>query len=205
MKSNPNLHYICGTTNFLVAKSKDINYTCFIDLDELCINYNENIESNLISNNTIENKIIEDINKLINSNMIKEGNSNKYENNKKYNIEEKWILDFNKCKEEYINENKIIIKKIREYIMSIAFDVNYLMNEIKYIKENNDENKATIKMKKIYEDVNKNYFKLINNQEESNSNINIEKKLTLNKNLQSFLLQLYQIQKKKIKRIFFPE
>ena len=176
MKSNPNLHYICGTTNFLVAKSKDINYTCFIDLDELCINYNENIESNLISNNSIENKIIEDINKLINSNMNKEGNSNKYENNKKYNNEEKWILDFNNCKEEYINENKIIIKKIREYIMSIAFDVNYLMNEIKYIKENNDENKATIKMKKIYEDVNKNYFKLINNQEESNSDINIEKK-----------------------------
>ena len=33
MKSNQNLHYICGTTNFLVAKSKDINYACFIDLD----------------------------------------------------------------------------------------------------------------------------------------------------------------------------
>ena len=47
--------------------------------------------------------------------------------------------------------------------MSIVFDVNYLMNEIKYISENNDENKATIKMKKINEDIYNNYFKLINN------------------------------------------
>ena len=178
MKSNPNLHYICGTTNFLVAKSKDINYACFIDLDELCINYNENIESNLISNNSIENKIIEEINKEINSNMIKEGNSNKYENNKKYNIEEDWILDRNKCREDYINEHEFIIKKIREYIMSIAFDVNYLMNEIKYIKENNDENKATIKMKKINEDIYNNYFKFINAQEENPTKINPEQKST---------------------------
>jgi hypothetical protein len=178
MKSNPNLHYICGTTNFLVAKSKDINYACFIDLDELCINYNENIESNLISNNSIENKIIEEINKEINSNMIKEGNSNKYENSKKYNIEEDWILDRNKCREDYINEHEFIIKKIREYIMSIAFDVNYLMNEIKYIKENNDENKATIKMKKINEDIYNNYFKFINAQEENPTKINPEQKST---------------------------
>ena len=178
MKSNPNLHYICGTTNFLVAKSKDINYACFIDLDELCINFNENIESNLISNNSIENKIIEEINKEINSNMIKEGNSNKYENNKKYNIEEDWILDRNKCREDYINEHEFIIKKIREYIMSIAFDVNYLMNEIKYIKENNDENKATIKMKKINEDIYNNYFKFINAQEENPTKINPEQKST---------------------------
>ena len=178
MKSNPNLHYICGTTNFLVAKSKDINYACFIDLDELCINFNENIESNLISNNSIENKIIEEINKEINSNMIKEGNSNKYENNKKYNIEEDWILDRNKCREDYINEHEFIIKKIREYIMSIAFDVNYLMNEIKYIKENNDENKATIKMKKINEDIYNNYFKLINAQEENPNKIKPEQKST---------------------------
>ena len=178
MESNPNLHYICGTTNFLVAKSKDINYACFIDLDELCINYNENIESNLISNNSIENKIIEEINKEINSNMIKEGNSNKYENNKKYNIEEDWILDRNKCREDYINEHEFIIKKIREYIMSIAFDVNYLMNEIKYIKENNDENKATIKMKKINEDIYNNYFKFINAPEENPTKINPEQKST---------------------------
>ena len=178
MKSNQNLHYICGTTNFLVAKSKDINYACFIDLDELCINFNENIESNLISNNSIENKIIEEINKEINSNMIKEGNSNKYENNKKYNIEEEWILDRNKCKEDYINEHELIIRKIREYIMSIAFDVNYLMNEIKYIKENNDENKATIKMKKINEDIYNNYFKLINAQEENPNKIKPEQKST---------------------------
>ena len=29
IKENKSFHYICGTTNFLVAKSKDINYDCF--------------------------------------------------------------------------------------------------------------------------------------------------------------------------------
>ena len=179
MQKKANIHYICGTTNFLVAKSKEINYVCFIDLDELVINYNENIESNLISNNSTENKIIEDINKEISSNMNKEGN-NKYDNNKICNINEEWILDINKCKEDYLSENKFIMKKIREYIMSIVFDLNYLMNEIKYIKDNNDENKATIKMKKINQEINSNYFKLINSGID-NPNIiqkeNIDKKV----------------------------
>ena len=177
MKKNDNLHYICGTTNFLVAKSKEINYACFIDLDELTINYNENIESNLIYNNSTENKIIEEINKEISLNINKE-NNNKFDSNKRCNIEENWILDRNKCKEDYLNESKFIIKKIREYIMSIVFDMNYLINEIKFIKENNDENKATIKIKKMNEIINNNYFKLINsNQEEKNTNIIIEKKI----------------------------
>ena len=167
MTKNPNLHYICGTTNFLVAKSKDIKYSCFIDLDELCVNYGENIDSNLISNNSNENKIIEDINKEISNNMINEGNNNKYDNNKKCNIEENWFLESDKCKEDYLNENKLMYKKLREYILSIVFDVNYLMNEIKYISENNDENKATIKMKKINEDIYNNYFKLINTPEDN--------------------------------------
>ena len=60
--------------------------------------------------------------------------------------------------------------------MSIVFDINYLMNEIKYIKENNDENKASIKMKKINEEINDNYYKLIG-EEGNNSNINSENKI----------------------------
>jgi hypothetical protein len=52
------------------------------------------------------------------------------------------------------------------------------MNEIKYIKENNDENKATIKMKKINEDIYNNYFKFINAQEENPTKINPEQKST---------------------------
>ena len=175
MASNPNLHYICGTTNFLVAKSKEIKYACFINLDELTINYGENIESNLICNSSDENKIIDEINKEIMKNITNEGNNNKYENNKKFNIEENWILETKKCKEDYLKENAMIPKKLREYIMSIVFDINYLMNEIKYISENNDENKAAIKMKKISEEINNNYFKLINNPEE-NTNINEENK-----------------------------
>ena len=176
IKQNDNLHYIIGTTNFLVAKSKDIKYACFINLDELSITFGNNIESSLISNNSNENKIIEEINKEISLNLIKEGNNNKYENNKKYNIDENWFLESNKCKRDYLNENKMILKKLREYIMSIVFDINYLMNEIKYIKENNDENKASIKMKKINEEINDNYYKLIG-EEGNNSNINPENKI----------------------------
>ena len=65
--------------------------------------------------------------------------------------EEEWILDYNKCSQEYLNEYKYILKSLREYIMTIVFDINYLMNEIKFIKENNLENKAIIKMKEIHE------------------------------------------------------
>ena len=177
IKQNENLHYIIGTTNFLVARSKDIKYACFINLDELSITFDNNIESNLISNNSNENKIIEEINKEINLNLIKEGTNNKYENSKKYNIDENWILESSKCKEDYLNENKMILKRLREYIMSIVFDMNYLMNEIKYISENNNENKASIKMKKINEEINNNYFKLIGYEKENNSDINTDNKI----------------------------
>ena len=163
INSNKNIHYICGTTNFLVAKSKNINYDCFIDLDELNVTYNENINSNLISNNSSENKIIEEINKEISNNIKKD----KFDYNKKYNIEEEWILDYNKCSQEYLNEYKYILKSLREYIMTIVFDINYLMNEIKFIKENNLENKAIIKMKEIHEEINNKYFKLINSKIEN--------------------------------------
>ena len=160
MKNNENLHYICGTTNFLVPKSKDIKYKCYIDLDELIINYSE-IDANFINNNAKESKIIEEIEKEI-SNNIKDINKIKYDSNKKCNIDEEWILDINKCSKDYIKENKMILKKLREYIMNIAIDINYLMNDIKYISENNNENRATIKIKKINEDITNNYFKLIN-------------------------------------------
>ena len=174
IKQNENLHYIIGTTNFLVARSKDIKYACYINLDELSITFGNNIESNLISNNSNENKIIEEINKEINLNLIKEGTNNKYENSKKYNIDESWILESSKCKEDYLNENKMILKRLREYIMSIVFDMNYLMNEIKYISENNNENKASIKMKKINEEINNNYYKLIGDENENISDINTD-------------------------------
>ena len=177
IKQNENLHYIIGTTNFLVARSKDIKYACFINLDELSITFDNNIESNLISNNSNENKIIEEINKEINLNLIKEGTNNKYENSKKYNIDENWILESSKCKEDYLNENKMILKRLREYIMSIVFDMNYLMNEIKYISENNNENKASIKMKKINEEINNNYYKLIGDENENISEINTDNKI----------------------------
>ena len=164
IKENKNFHYICGTTNFLVAKSKDINYDCFINLDELNVTYNGNINSSFISNNSSENKIIEEINKEISTNIKRD----KYDFNKKYNIEEEWILDCNKCSEEYINEYKFILKSLREYIMSIVFDMNYLINEIKFMKENNIENKAIIKMKEIHDEIINKYFKLINQKIEEN-------------------------------------
>ena len=163
INSNKNFHYICGTTNFLVAKSKNIKYDCFIDLDELNVTYNENINSNLISNNSSENKIIEEINKEISNNIKKD----KFDYNKKYNIEEEWILDYNRCSQEYLNEYKYILKSLREYIMTIVFDINYLMDEIKFIKENNLENKAIIKMKEIHEEISNKYFKLINSKKEN--------------------------------------
>ena len=164
IKENKSFHYICGTTNFLVAKSKDINYDCFINLDELNVTYNGNINSSFISNNSCEDKIIEEINREISKNIKRD----KYDFNKKYNIEEEWILDCNKCSEEYINEYKFILKSLREYIMSIVFDMNYLINEIKFMKENNIENKAIIKMKEIHDEIINKYFKLINQKIEEN-------------------------------------
>ena len=164
IKENKSFHYICGTTNFLVAKSKDINYDCFINLDELNVTYNVNINSSFISNNSNEDKIIEEINREISKNIKRD----KYDFNKKYNIEEEWILDCNKCSEEYINEYKFILKSLREYIMSIVFDMNYLINEIKFMKENNIENKAIIKMKEIHDEIINKYFKLINQKIEEN-------------------------------------
>ena len=42
--------------------------------------------------------------------------------------------------------------------MNIVSDINYLINEIKFIKEDNFENKAITKMIEINEDINNKYF-----------------------------------------------
>ena len=178
IKNNENFHYICGTTNFLVAKSKDIKYACFINVDELTVIYNENINEYLTYLNSYENQIIDDINKKINSNIEKEGIINEYEYSKKYNIDEKWIISSNECKKEKIKEYEYIAKKIRNHFINIAFDINYLMNEIKEINKNNDQNKAQIKLKEINDAINKNYIKYLEKLNENNTN-NTENKSEL--------------------------
>ena len=175
IKNNEKFHYICGTTNFLVAKSKDINYACFINIDELSVTYSETLNDNLTYLNSLENKIVDEINKKINTNIENEGTNKDYEYSKKYNNNEQWLISSDKCKEENIKEYEYIIKKIRKHLISIAFDVNYLLNEIKEINKNNDQNKAQIKLKEINEYINKNFNKYLNkSQENTNNNSNEE-------------------------------
>ena len=169
IKQNNNIHYICGTTNFLVAKSKEINYACFINIDELTVTYSENLNDNLTYLNTYENKIIEDINKKINKNIEKEGKIKDYEYSQKYNINEEWILSTYNLKKQNKKEYKYILKKLRHYIYSIAFDMNYLMQEIKNIIENNDQNKAQIILKEINDYINAKFIKYLNQSLENNN------------------------------------
>ena len=167
LKNNSNFHYICGTTNFLVPKSKDINYTCFINVDELTVTYNENLNENLIYINSYEKKIADEINKKI-SNNISTGEAEKnYEFSKRCNINEEWIISSDNCKKEIIREYDFIIKKLREYFLNIAFDSNYLLTEISEINKNNDQNKAQIALKEINEEINKNYLNYISQSKEN--------------------------------------
>ena len=183
MKNNEKLHYFCGTSNFLVAKSKDINYACFINIDELTVTYNENIDENLTYLNSYENKIIDDINNKVNSNIEKEGTNKEYEYSKKCNINEEWIISSDKCKNVTIKEYEYIFKKLRKYFINIAFDINYLVNEIKNINNNNDQNQAQIKIKEINENINKSFYKYVNKDSEkiNNNEENNDTKLNLSK------------------------
>ena len=172
IKQNNNIHYLFGTTNFLVVNSKEINYSCFINLDELTVTYNGNINENLFSLNNHENKIIDDINKKINYNIEKEGKIKDYEYSKKLNINEEWIISSYKFNIENKKEYKYIIKKIRNYIYSIAFDIYYLMNEIKAINNYNDQNKAQIQLKEMNDFINQNFNKYLNQPPEKKNNEN---------------------------------
>ena len=174
IKNNENFHYICGTTNFLVAKSKDINYACFINIDELTVTYSETLNDNLTYLNSFENKIIDEINKKINTDIENEGTNKEYEYSKKCNIDEQWLISSDKCREEIIKEYDYIIKKIRKHLISIVFDVNYLLNEIKAININNDQNKAQIKLKEINEYINSKFNKYLNKTQENTNNDNNE-------------------------------
>ena len=175
IKNNSNFHYICGTTNLLVAQSKEINYACFINVDELTVTYGDKLNDNLTYLNSYESKIIDEINKKINNNIENEGIIKDYEYSKKVNLEENWIIYWEKLKKENIKEYEFILKKIRKHIYEIAFDINYLLTEIKDINKNNDQNKAQLILKEINEDINKKYIKYLekpidisNNQGEKN-------------------------------------
>ena len=167
LKNNSNFHYICGTTNFLVPKSKDINYACFINVDELTITYNENLNENLIYVNSYEKKIVDEINKRISNNINAEEPDKNFEYSKRCNINEEWIISSDNCKKEIVREYDFIIKKLREHFLNIAFDSNYLLKEISEINKNNDQNRAQIALKEINEEINKNYFNYINQSKEN--------------------------------------
>ena len=161
LKQNEKLHYFIGTTNLLIAKSKDINYSCLIDVDELKITYNENLNEDIIYVNSYENKIGDEINKKISNNINKDDSNKNFEYNKKCNIKEDWIIAADSVKEEYIKEYKFMLKKIRLYFLNISYDVIYLINETKLIKDNNDQNKPLIKLKEMNEQIKNNYIKSI--------------------------------------------
>ena len=170
IKNNENFHYICGTTNLLVAQSKNINYACFINVDELTVTYRENLNDDLTYLNSYENKIIDEINKKINHNIEKEGIIKDYEYSKKFNVDEKWIIFWDKLKKENIKEYEFITKKIRKHFYEIAFDINYLMKEIKDINKNNDQNKAQLILKEINEDINNKFIKYLGKSIDNSNN-----------------------------------
>ena len=167
LKNNSYFHYICGTTNFLIPKSKDINYACFINVDELTITYNENLNENLIYVNSYEKKIVDEINKRISNNIIAEEPDKNFEYSKRCNINEEWIISSDNCKKETISEYDFIIRKLREHFLNIAFDSNYLLKEVSEINKNNDQNKAQIALKEINDEINQNYFNYINQSKEN--------------------------------------
>ena len=185
------VHYFIGTSNYLVASTKNINYDCCINIDELKVTYSENLDENLKTLNKDENKVIEIINKEININ-ISSFYSKNYNLNKKFNIqEEEWIISSEN--EILQNEFRFIKKNLAEYFMNIAFDISYILLKMQpYINSKEEICKIEKEYSMIYNILKENYEKF-NNSENSIQGISKSLPLIENNNNKLILPRIDEI------------
>ena len=154
--SNKNINFIIGTTNSMVSNSKQLVYSCKIDLDKPEIVYNKkNTSSNILTVNDVEEKNNTIISNLISKNIKAEGG---IYNTKKYCVEGDWIVS--NSNDTYLEEYRHIKKIINNYFFSIIADISYINKEIK--NKNNykiiDKNSFP-----LYDKIKNNYNKYMNN------------------------------------------
>ena len=151
--SNKSVNFFIGTTNSMVSNSNKIAYSCKIDLDKPEIKYDKNsISSNIVTVNDVEEKQNAIISNFIEKNIKNEGGV--YISNKKYCIEDDWIVSCDN--EKYLDEYKLIKKIISNYIGSIIADISYINKEI---KNKNNYTKIDKNTFPLYDIISNNYNK----------------------------------------------
>ena len=157
MNTNKNINFLIGTTNSMVSNSKQLIYSCKIDLDKPEVIYNKkNTSSNMTTINDVEEKKNTIISNLIGKNIKAEGGV--YVPNKKCSVGGEWIISSDN--EQYAEECKLIKNTISNYFGSIIADISYINKEIK--KKDNYKIIDT-KSFPLYEKINNNYNKYMNN------------------------------------------
>ena len=157
MNTNKNINFLIGTTNSMVSNSKKLIYSCKIDLDKPEVIYNKkNTSSNMTTINDVEEKKNAIISNLISKNIKAEGGV--YIPNKKCSVEGEWIISCDN--EQYAEECKLIKNVISNYFGSIIADISYINKEIK-----KKDNYKIIDNKSfpLYQKINNNYNKYMNN------------------------------------------
>ena len=157
MNSNKNINFMIGTTNSMVSNSKKLIYSCKIDLDKPEVIYNKkNTSSNMTTINDVEEKKNTIISNLIGKKIKAEGGV--YVPNKKHSVEGEWIISCDN--EQYADECKLIKNTISNYFGRIIADISYINKEIK-----KKDNYKIIDNKSfpLYEKINNNYNKYMNN------------------------------------------
>ena len=191
INNSKELNFLIGTTNNLIIKNKQLNFSCLINVDEQKVVYGENVNESIKIINGKEKKLLASIYSLINqkfliapeensnsnTNNINSNNSNNASNNilntninlnKKIKNEEPWIISYDNGKNS--NTFYLIKKSLNFYYPRILYDLSYLIEEMK-VKYSND---PYIKLKQYHKSIKDNYIKYSAKQvsEKSFGNIN---------------------------------
>ena len=177
MKQNKNLNYIIGISNAMIVKNTELNWDCYVNIDELKIQYKDN-DSYLKIINGRESKFLEKISDLIFKDIGDPNQKNNIYSSKKpkINVDEKWIINFEneKLRDEFYQIKKII----NTYYLKICYDISYLTQELtKKFKNNKNLQKINIQNEviqfKYFKCVSKDYIsdgsEEIRNEKELNS------------------------------------
>ena len=167
-KTNKNINYLIGITNIMISNNKKLLRSCFINLDELKIIYDDSLSNNFTTINKIEEKNSKFISNYISKNMKNEGST--FLNTKFYE-EGEWIVD---CQnEKYFHEFNYIEKTIRLYFLNMIFDICYLSNQLKNKTDNITLNKN---VSLLYDEVLDKYITYLSSKKEYGSPLKKEKK-----------------------------
>ena len=180
INNSKDINFLIGTTNNLILKNKQLNFSCSINVDEQKVIYGENVNESIKTLNGKEKKLLTNIYSLINQKVpitsedstnsnsnTSNTNSNNLNNapnnisntninlNKKIKNEEPWIISYDNGKNSNSNTFYLIKKSINFYYQRILYDLSYLIEEMK-IKYLND---PYIKLKKYFKRLTDNFIK----------------------------------------------